>query len=455
MNGIKNKQSQSLAQELPYWEFFKNPLPHVVLSDSSIVCGFETQVLDIECLDDIKINNFTVSLRNCLNSISEGSYLQFFLDVDSDYRELLKKHQALRTKDINPLILDIAKSRDKVFYQDIENGRLYRPRLKVFLRREYETLKKNSFFKSEKDFIQLSKIEHEELFETVIQDLESLKSSFENMGLSVTSLGQKNFVGDIYRFFNPMRSQSQPVPKIQSSLDKNLTGPNDVENWLVDPSPREQLVFGDLVLNLRQFTLDLYHHRVISLKTLPENTYAGQLSQFLRMPFHYSLLMSFYLPTQSREMAKLQQKRRMAHSLASTRPGSATDLESESKLCATEELIRELLNTGQKIFSVQMNILLREEATFDGERRLNSQSREVLSRFRALQGAEALEETVGAWKVLKGVFPMAPKKFERARKMKTNNLCDFLPAYGPRKGDNKPVVLFRNRMGRTCKFQSF
>ena len=228
-----------------------------------------------------------------------------------------------------------------------------------------------------------------------------------------------------------------------------------MRDWLVDPSPREQLVFGDLVLNLRQFTLDLYRHRVISLKTLPENTFAGQLSQFLRMPFHYSMLLSFYLPPQSREMAKLQQKRRMAHSLASTKPGSATDLESESKLCATEELIRELLNTGQKIFSVQMNILLREEATPDGEKRLNHQVREVLSRFRALQGAEALEETVGAWKVLKGVFPMAPIKFERARKMKTNNITDFLPVYGPRKGDNKPVVLFRNRLGGLVSFDPF
>ncbi len=457
MNGSKNKKSQSLAEELPYWEFFKDPLPHVVLSDSSIVCGFETETLDIECLDDNEVNNFTVSMRNCLNSISEGSYLQFFLDVDSDYTEIIKKHQALRTKNenIDPLILNIAKSRDEVFYQDIENGRLYRPRLKVFLRRECETLKKNSIFKSEKDFTEIRKIQYEELFETIIQDIESLKGSFENLGLDVTGLGQMDFVSDIYRFFNPMRSQSQPAPKIQSAFDKNFIGSNDIEDWLVDPSPREQLVFGDLVLSLRQFTLDLYHHRVISLKTLPENTFAGQLSQFLRMPFHYSLLLSFYLPPQSSEMSKLQQKRRMAHSLASTRPGAATDLESESKLCATEELIRELLNTGQKIFSVQMNILLREEATPEGEKILNHQAREVLSRFRALQGAEALEETVGAWKVLKGVFPMAPVRFERARKMKTNNLCDFLPVYGPRKGDNKPVVLFRNRLGGLVSFDPF
>ena len=237
MNGNKDRKSHPLSVELPYWEFFKNPLPHVVLSDSSIVCGFETQTLDIECLDDSEVNNFTISLRNCLNSISEGSYLQFFLDVDSDYRELIKKHQALRIKNrkenknhgVNPLILDIAKSRDEVFRQDIANGSLYRPRLKVFLRRECEALKKNSFFKSEKEFVQLSKSQYEELFETIIQDIESLKNSFENMGLNVKDLEQRDFVKDIYRFFNPMRSQSQPVPKIQPVTDKNLIGSNQVE----------------------------------------------------------------------------------------------------------------------------------------------------------------------------------------------------------------------------------
>ncbi len=455
MNSHKKTQSQSLAEELPYWDFFSTPLHHVVLNDSSIVCGFETEVLDIECLDDNEVNNFTVSLRNCLNSISEGSYLQFFLDVDSDYRELIKKHQSLRTKDIDPMISNIADLRDKILYEDIENKNLYKPKLKVFLRRKPGEFKKSSIFKSQEDFTMAGTQQYEELFETVSQDIESLKSSFDNLGLFTTDLKQEDLLRDIYRFFNPMRSQHQPAPRIQPAIDKNLNGPNHVEDWLVDPSPREQLVFGDLVLNVKQFTLDLFHHRVISLKTLPENTFAGQLNQFLRMPFHYSLLLSVHLPSQSSEMARLQQKRKMAHSLASTQPGSATDLESESKLSATEELIRELLNTGQKIFSVQMNILLKEEATTQGERILNHQVREVLSRFRALQGAEALGETVGAWKVLKGVFPLAPTRFERAKKMKTNNLCDFLPLYGPRKGDNKPVILFRNRLGGLISYDPF
>ena len=102
-----------------------------------------------------------------------------------------------------------------------------------------------------------------------------------------------------------------------------------------------------------------------------------------------------------------------------------------------------------------MNVLLKEEASKDGEKKLNRQVRDVLSRFRSLQGAEALEETVGSWKVIKGNFPMSPIKQERSKKMKTNNLADFIPLYGPRKGDENPVILFRNRMNGLISYDPF
>ena len=194
---------------------------------------------------------------------------------------------------------------------------------------------------------------------------------------------------------------------------------------------------------------------MITLKTLPEITFAGQLSGFLRLPFHYDLILSVEVPPQADEMSKLQQKRKMAHSLAVTHGGRVSDLESESKLSSTEELIRELLSTGQRIYASQMVIILKAPANEEGNKKLNRQVREVLSRFRALQGAEGLEETVGAWKIVKNALPGAPLALERARKIKTNNLADFLPVYGPREGDRDPVVVFRNRLNGLIGFNPF
>ena len=145
----------------------------------------------------------------------------------------------------------------------------------------------------------------------------------------------------MYQFLNPKRSKTEPAPAVNVvealSLDPKTLEEND---WLSDQSPREQLVFGDLIIGFEQFTLDSMYHRLITLKTLPEITYAGQLSNFLRLPFHYELILSISVPPQADEMAKLQQKRKMAHSMAATSGGKASDLESESKLSSTEELIR-------------------------------------------------------------------------------------------------------------------
>ncbi|MCB9093494.1 MAG: hypothetical protein H6621_00375 [Halobacteriovoraceae bacterium] len=255
---------------------------------------------------------------------------------------------------------------------------------------------------------------------------------------------------------NPKRARILPTPDVftpqKDNLEKEIL---DKADWLAEQSPREQLVFGDLILSFEQFTLDSYFHRIITLKTLPELTFAGQLSNFLRFPFHYDLTLSFEVPCQLEEMAKLQQKRKMAHSLAITSGNKASDLESETKLNSTEELIRELLSTGQRIYAAQMSIILRAPATEEGNKQLNRQVREVLSRFRSLNGAEGLEETVGAWKIFKGNLPAAPITIERARKLKTNNLVDFVPIFGPREGDDDPVVIFRNRLNGLVSFNPF
>ena len=139
--GVFKEKEASLCEELPYWDFFSTPMPHAVLSDSSIVMGFQSELLDIECMDDSEVNNLTMAIRNCLNSISEGSYIQFYLDVDSNFNEVAEKHIQLRKDNIHPLIANIAKSRDSVIKRDIEERNLYNPKLKVYLRRNIESSK--------------------------------------------------------------------------------------------------------------------------------------------------------------------------------------------------------------------------------------------------------------------------------------------------------------------------
>ena len=452
----KTMSDPSLAEEMPYWEFVDDIRPHVVLNDGSLVAGVKVGLLDIECLDEGEINYFTQGLRSALNSISEGVTLQFLLSVKSDFSEMLNSHSNGKGENIHPLIQKIADFREKSLFDAQEAAELYRPQLSIFIRVPMVGSKAGAFFKKREVFSNNATIAYEETLEVLGQNVDVLISSLSSLGLKTQNLERKDLIGLVYGFLNPKRSKVEPSPQVHSSNEIDLDSETVSEmDWLASSSPREQLVFGDLILGFEQFTLDGHYHRIVSLKTLPEVTFAGQLSQFLRMPFHYDLLMTIEVPPQAAEMAKLNQKRKMAHSLSVTQGNKASDLESETKLSSTEELIRELLNSGQRIYANQMTIVLRAPATVEGNKKLNRQAREVLSRFRALQGAEGLEETVGSWKILKGNLPAAPLSLERARKIKTNNLADFLPVYGPREGDKDPAVIFRNRLNGLVSFNPF
>lgn len=452
----KKNNDPSLCEELPFWEFQETPRPHLILNDGSLVSGIKLSLLDIECFDDNEVNQLAVRLRGVLNSISENTSVQFCLSVGSDFSSTLKKHIDGKTPSIHPLVASIADYREKKLQAAQDSSELYRPELSIYLRTQMVGSKKLSFIKKKEDFSVASAQNYEETLEVLFQNVDTLISSFASIGLTGRSLATSEMKGQIYNHLNPKRSKSEPAPQVRTPVMDNVEKETlDEIEWLAEQSPREQLVFGDLILGFDQFTLDSHHHRIITLKTLPEATFAGQLSTFLRMPFHYDLFLSFEIPNQSDEMSKLNQKRKMAHSLAMTSGNKVSDLESETKLSSTEELIRELLSTGQRIYAAQMSLVLRAPATDEGVKKLNRQVREVLSRFRSLQGAEGLEETVGAWKIFKGDLPAAPLRLERAKKFKTNNLVDFIPIYGPREGDDDPAVIFRNRLNGLVSFNPF
>ncbi len=455
---MTKQKDVSLCEELPYWDFIEcpNAPAHAVLSDGSLVAGLRVGLIDVECFDEAATNHLAMGLRSTLNSISEGVSLQFVLRVRSDFADVIEAHEKGKSENIHPLVKHIATYRENALRSAMQDGALYRPELLIYVRTPAIAVKKVGVFKKQELFSEASMEAYRETLEVLGQNVETLASSLQGLGFDCKELTRTEIIANVYDFLNPRRAHTEPAPEVKTFDDLDIEKDVLAEvEWLAAQSPREQLVFGDLVLGIEQFTLDGFYHRVITLKTLPEMTFAGQLAHFLRLPFHYDLILSCDVPPQASEMSKLQQKRKMAHSMAVTSSGKASDLESETKLSSTEELIRELLNTGQRIFAVQMSVILKAPATAEGTKKLNREVREVLARFRSLQGAEGLEESVGAWKVLKGSLPAAPLNLERARKMKTNNLADFLPVYGPREGDKNPVVIFRNRLNGLVSYDGW
>lgn len=425
----------SLCEQLPFWDFESDPIPHAILSDGSLSSGIELLPLDVECFDESRLNQLTMGLRAFANSLPEGTTSQFLVKVESDVEQIVRSHSQLVKTD-NPILLHLDGERAASLAGQANEGELFRTRLLYFLRTEGVEKPGIFAFKQTKQFSSEFEAGYVDRLQGLNQALEGARGILSSLGFVTKACSKEEMIGLLYEHLNPSRSESVLQPKIsQRSPD------------LDDISPRAQLVFGDLVLDKEDFVLDRMRTRVITLKTLPEMTFAGMMSGFLALPFKYELLFTFKIQDQVKEMKGLEQKRRMAHSLSGGSSQRVSDLESESRLSQTTDLIREIIETGQRIFRAELAIILRAPNSDIGERRLNLQTKEVLSRFKTLSGSEGVQETVGAWKIFKSDLPLAPMSLVREKPMKTNNLVDFLPLYGAATGDDVPVCLTKTRLG--------
>lgn len=344
----------------------------------------------------------------------------------------------------SPFLQTLDEQRISEIRKLIETGSVFRPRLHLFLKTQ-GFLKPSAFsFSAPKKFSAEFGKNHEDRLQTLFQALEGVVSTLSSLGFHVRDMDRPEMIKYIYKFLNPKRSLEQTAPTL-SVRSSDLEG----------DSPRNQLVFGDLILDKEDFILDRMRTRILTLKTLPEMTFAGMMSGFLSFPFKYELIFSFKIPNQTKEMHSLEQKRRMAHSLANSSSNRVSDLESESRLSQTTDLIREIIETGQRIFHAELAIILREENDSLGLKTLNLHTKEVLSRFKSLSGSEGTQETVGSWKIFKSELPLAPIHLERAKKMKTNNLADFLPLFGAGAGSDLPITLLHTRQDNLYSFDPY
>jgi conjugal transfer ATP-binding protein TraC len=444
----------SLARELPYWEFH-NDL--VALSDGSLCLGLKLSGISIETWNAERINRLTQDLRALLNGLPDSLELTFAVDMNSDYESLIADHEGLKGENAN--VSWIAEARINGLKSQMNNKQLMRPTLYLFMyhRLGVDGGKKasflSSFFRAPKYFQAVRREQHERMEKELRQTVASTEGFLGTMGIEAKPLTQRDSLALIYRFLNPKRSQaiSTPVMQVAHLAQEFSHEELKVLPELAFPSPREQLVFSEVIQGYETFFFDGYYHRTLTLKTLPEETHAAMVSKFMQLPFHFWLDVHVKVPEQAKELSDLQSKRRMAHSMSASQGGRATDLESEAQLSSTEDLLRELIGTGQKIFYFQAALLLRANSQDE----LDMMTKAALQKFRELAGAEGLAETVAGFKVYKTLLPLGNVASVRPKRVKTDNLADFIPIYEPYQGKGKPVCLFHNRFSGLVSYDPF
>jgi conjugal transfer ATP-binding protein TraC len=421
--------SARLSDQLQIWGFEEDM---ILFSDGSLGFGLEVTPIDITCWSEERVNRLSERLSQFLNGLPSGISLQFVQDIGRGNTETLELHGTLATSNQSEVAKELTEGRIQRGLELEKQGLIPKHSLRIFVRRTAAPLLgKPRLFSRTKLFepIAESKLEYElsglkQLREAMVRELGALE-------IAVAGLNADRLTDLVYSQWNPTRS-----------IDRGTYDPHDV---------RGSLIFTDVNVSQKGFALSDMHHRVISLKILPDETFISMTRVLRELPFDSRLFLSVLVPDQHSEISSLQTQRRLAFSMAKGKKTGVSDLESEAKLSDLETLLEQMIAQGEKVFHVSLNILLRSQ----DKELLERQVSETLMKVRELSGAEGMEESLAAFDIfLDFSIPNARGK-ERAKRVKTSNLAHLLPIFGPWPGHESPSILLRSRFGSLVSFDPF
>lgn len=420
---------KALADKLEVWGFESG---FVIFSDGSLGFGLELSPLDVTCFNDERLDSLAGRISSFLNNLPEGLDLQFIQEVTRDNGGLFKKSQNLVSSGLPVTISELHSRRLSWLSEKSANDELPKHSIKLFVRKTFGSLVEGAkLFSRPKRFERISEEKLQREIDLTSQLKKEMMGSLESLGMLPFPISERETAELIYDQWNPGR-------------DVSLKNYNQEDI-------RSSLLFTDLSVYDLGFSMSDTHHRVVSLKILPDMTYSTMARALSELPFDSRLFLTIHIPYQHKELEVLQRERRVAFSMARGKKSGVSDIESEAKLQDLETLLNEMVGAGEKVFHVSLNILLRatDEAVLD------AQVSQALLKLRELSGAEGMQETLAAFEVFSELAIPNAKAKERMKKMKTSYLSNFLPLYGPWVGHEVPRVLLRSREGSLVGFDPF
>ncbi|MBF0361157.1 MAG: ATP-binding protein [Oligoflexia bacterium] len=438
--------SASLVNHLPFWHFDGDLM---VYGDGSVGCGFKIEGKDIVNLLNNEINDFTVSLENLINTIPEGTRTQIFYRLSNKVTPMINRHVAATEgvdknnennesreskaskESVNSVNADpyknIFDSRINHLKNKVNKGEFFTPEIYLFIRSNPFNYSSKKIWERKQNFKSIGQQKYEEQKERFNKIIKQVDSGLGSCGLQPRMLKQEEWVNLLYEYLNLSRSEKISPPKLREG------------DQLFASTLGDQIVLSDVGFDKHGLEIGDYLFQTITLKIMPELTYSSMSERFLKLPFNFWMSVNFLIPDQKQEIDRLQFKRRLTHSFASS-SNNLRDLESESKLSHIEELISELLESTEKIVSAEVSVIVWGK----DQRELEEKSYEVLRHFKELNQSEGLVETYHTFDVFMKAIPGSCDG-TRNIKMKSSNLVHLLPLYSYWNGNSNPVCLLSNR----------
>jgi conjugal transfer ATP-binding protein TraC len=421
--------SDSLSDQLQVWGFDGD---RIVYADGSVGFAIECKPLDATCWDEREVAGFSDKVLQFLNAMPSGLDIQFIQDITHGNADLIERHRTGGTP-TSEVVRELTEARAKRLIDLDESGQVPRHLLKIVVRKAPQSalLEKPKFFSKAKRFESMA----ESKLTSELDALERIKSDLiaglGQLGMDCRSIGVEELMDILYVQWNPSRGISRP------GFDAD-----DV---------RGSLLFSDVGIYDRGFSIGDYHYRVVSLKLLPDQTFMTMAACLRTLPFGSRYQLTIHVPDQQKELEALQLQRRVTYSMIAGQRSGVSDLDSEAKFRDLEGLLEQMVSQGEKVFHFSVQIILKAKSNEE----LDDLVSGTLLKFRELGGAEGMEESLAAFDIFsESALPNARSK-ERSKRIKSSNLADILPVFGPWPGHSNPRILLRSRMGSLVSFDPF
>jgi conjugal transfer ATP-binding protein TraC len=422
----------NLSERIQIWGFEDDI---VIFQDGSTGFGLNLSSLDVMTWGIDRVNGLANGIDQFLNGLPPFIDLQFIQSIEPGNLQILNDHDALGKGCLNVDVKNLTQFRiDKLKAKDAA-GELPRHELSLFVRRPLKRLlgKNSNLFSSKDKFVEIAEVEFGSEMSETLRLRDNIVKSLQQVGITSTAISQKKILEQVYSQWNPNRS-------------------NQIDLGYYDPEyVVPGLIYSDVLNSEKGFSIGTHHYRLVSLKSFPDVTTASMAQIMRELAFGSKLFVSIHVLDQQKVYESLQTDRRMAFSLARGRRSGVSDLESEAKLQEIESLLASLISQGEKVFEFSFQVLLCSES----EEELEIQVGETLSKIRQLAGAEAMQETLASFDIFCDLAIPNCRGRERSKRIKTSNLSDFLPIYGPWEGHSRASVVLRSRLGSLVKFDPF
>lgn len=422
--------NHALADQLQIWGFEQDL---IIYADGSLGFALDCVPNDVSTWSDERINSYSEKVAQFLNSLPANIDVQFVQDIVPGNDKIIDQHHLLSQKTNNEIAKSLCNERVLRLRASDEAGEIPTHQLKIVVRRplSQNLISKPTLLSKEKLFQDISDARLNREMELTSRLKENIIQGLNALEIKSRQMNADEIAELLYQQWNPSRR-----------LDFKSYDPEEV---------RQSLLFSDVGINISGFAIGTTIFRVLSLKVLPDQTYASMAAKLRELPFKSRLFVTVHVPDQTKEIESLQTQRRIAFSMVVGKRTGVSDIESTAKFQDLEALLEQMIAQGQKVFHVSVTVLLQSESETD----LENQVDVTLSKFRELGGADAMTETLAAFDIFSQVALPNARSKERLRKIKTSNLCDLVPLYGPWPGHEAPSILLKSRMGSLLSFNPF